>query len=248
MVIKLKSLLAEINRSLPWLVRAGIFGFALTGLVQEGMPLPWVIGFVILTGFLYVQPIFRSFSLLTSFVVLTASALTFGYMFSQIVPAGMIGLGFGLLFYILLGIKHLAFIHRQRWYYVLHLALLYLAGLFVYASDKSSYFWLESVLIFLVALLLSREFFRVNEVEKSRRVASAGWLVALLSVEFLWTLGLLPIGFINSATVFTATLFIVEEFLCGYFKHQLTAQSARRLLAVLIFVYAVLFFSSPWKP
>jgi len=138
---------------------------------------------------------------------------------------------FAMLFYLLLGVKDLVFLQRSTWYRVLNIGLVYSAFLLFFYHVQGSYV-IRAVLIFVMFLLLLERF------TKKRAIY---WLLALIILEVVWAIGLLPIGFISAASLALAFYFFLTDLTSLYFEEKLTKRLI--LLDSTIFVALVLIVS-----
>ncbi len=240
------------------LVKAVIFGLLLLYVQSRDFALLPAFIFVAAAFVMYMQPLFRTFSVLVSWTALVSLCLfvtsQFAIAFRETVfaahlPTGMVlfSIFFGFLFYLLLGIKNMMFLRRKQWYYVLNLAVLYLGfGLFFNAGSGVS-FVLKSLGLFFFVALLVREFFKFHEQENSRLRAVAILIAAFVIMQFAWAITLLPIGFSSSASLLVALSFILTEYIQRYLQGDLSARFIRLNLLFLLTLICVIFFSSTWR-
>jgi len=189
----------------------------------------------------------------TSFLGLIFSVLMLMSRMSETASPIFLFLISGLFFYILLGLKSIFFIYRARWYYFLQLSILYAVSIIFFLMDLSEFFFLKYMLIFAVLFALLSEFFRLinksyenlSNYKITPRISAA--VSSLLILEAFWGIGLLPMSFINAASLGILVIFIIIDLLSRYSNENL---SYRTLLAnVTIFIIAaILVFSvSTWS-
>ena len=229
------------------LVKASNFGF-----------IP--VAFFLFTGLLlYNTPARNGLFYVISFASLTLLALLWGVRLGGaayfIVPAAA-----AFLFYILLGLKNIFFLYRERWHYFLLLALFYGTGMLFFSADKSSSFSFLAALLFalLFVFLISYEFFRVSvfgaaEVrlwERASRAALSS-LTALFSAimagEVFWIISFLPIGFVNSANLSLIAYFGVSDLIKKHFAGLLSRHSILTSITICVILTLIIFAVSSWR-
>lgn len=188
---KLKSVIRSPRFGL--LLKSAAF-FVLFRWAGEGGVLANIV-FVVVSIFLYARPTLNALLYIPSFAVLLALA----FLFPTGGPARTVeisGLAFAGLFYILLRLKELLFIRRLWWHEALAGGLLYLATLAYFTAGASEYFLLKHVGLGAVFFLLAYELYVAHVafvLWPKQRVAAL--LGALLFLEFVWALALLPLGY-----------------------------------------------------
>lgn len=188
-------------------IKAALFALALLA-VRGGLFGPFtLVAFAALVAYLYIRPLFRTLALFPAFAVLTLFSIFFIERIPE--PYLLAGAAYaGVLFYLLLGIKHLAFVHRTRVYMLFSLFTAYMGFLTFADSVQGGGFTMKLFGLFLAIGLLARPLF-------VRGVTP--WFLALIVTEGLWAASFLPIGPIQTASLafivlFTATrLFLYRE-------------------------------------
>jgi len=237
MAARLKSLLKNPRSAL--LLKAFIFGGFL--ILAKGWALPVAI-------LLYAKPIFNTFAFLTSFLLLMILSVSLinsvqsGWFFV------LAATGLASIFYLILGMKNLVFIHRDRWNYVLHILLFYSTFVLFFLTDKSSWFFLKSLGVFAIAILLFREFLKTAVENFPKRRGLIGWALALIVWEALWAINLLPIGFLNSANLAAALVFILSDLTINHFRGTLNQRIVYSELALFAVLVLLILATSRWSP
>lgn len=226
-------------------VRALIFGGLLLLAKSSGFGFWLTALFLLASLFLYAQPIFNTFPLLTSFLVTIYLSLSL-VRIANVWWVYLAALIVALMFYVLLRLKHLAFIDRQKWHYFLQLILFYLLYIvaFISYTPDSGIIW--PLWVFIVAFLLLRELFRVQIKEGRHRLLFC-WLVAFIISQFIWVAGLLPIGFISLANFLTLTTFLLIELTIGHWQGIVDKPWLLRRLLIFGSLAAIIFLTSRWS-
>lgn len=193
-------------------LRAAIFGLMLWWVISASFAFFPSLLFIVVSSVLYAQPMFNTFELSISFVVL----LLLAFFTSLALSAGAHSpfswaLAFGVLFYVLLGSKRVAFKHRFPWYLVLHLTLVYAAFLLFFSFQQPGWFLISSLLLWAVLTLLLREFFRFSRHQHSPRLRLIVNMISFVMVELVWAIRLLPVGFLNAAGLALLSFYLLEE-------------------------------------
>ncbi len=158
---------------------------------------------------------------------------------------------FGFLFYLLLGIKNYTFIRRRESYYLLN-SLLFLSvfGLF-FSADRSGLFVLKQILTGVASFLLFREAFNIlTEEEHVLSIETSKFATALvfslMIFQIIWAISILPIGFINSASLALLCVLILEDLAINHWSGTLTRRLMLRDASFFLFMVAIIFVASKW--
>jgi len=158
---------------------------------------------------------------------------------------------FGLLFFLLLGIKKFAFINRQMLFNLLSGALFFMVAVAFFGADKSVGFdfLLYYIGVFLAFAFLFKEAidFLPDEFPKKKKslfVCGASFLI----MEFAVLASFLPIGFLNSSALIVLVAFILEDLIFYYIKGNLNRQVVLNNLTILIIALIFIFATSKWTP
>lgn len=241
----------------PAVIKATIFGLAVLAVEMYGFPWIMSFGFVVLALILYFNPLANArrlfftflFLLIFTFLITTKFAIDVpktDMLFSAVAFAAF----FGVLFYLLIGIKQLLFIRRAQAYYLLYLSILYQGFLLYFASEKTDALpaIIKSLLLILFLFHIIREFFRINNQEKNRLLTATVFTLTLVNLEVIWAISLLPIEFTSAASLATLFAFLSTEIIRRYFQEGLTAKFLRYSLLVFIFLSMIILVFSRWTP
>lgn len=188
MATKLKLVLKSPQFALAF--KALIFGAFLALAKLGGFSILSTSVFILVAVVLFTRPLFRTFDHFVSLLVLVGLAI-FVSNSSNEAYFGLVLVYFSVLFYILLGIKDLILIKRVEWHKFFNAALSYpVFLLFFYYSQAVAL--PRIILAFLAIFVLLEDLFR-------KRVFT--WAISLIIIEIIWAIGLLPIGYLNSANL-----------------------------------------------
>ena len=208
-----------------------------------------------LSAYFYFQPSLNNkkffYSFLTFFfcsLIIMGKIHILGYRVSAVIF-------FSALFFALLGIKNLAFIHRQAIYYVVNGLLLLTVFLSFFLADKSEWFVLKYALAGIAIFFLSREFLeffwkenKIEEVYSGKRFVSLSSLsIAFLAMEAMWATALLPIGFLNSSALMLAFMLILQDFFLNYSTGVLNSRLILRNITIFAVLCLAIFAASGWS-
>lgn len=192
--------------------------------------------FLAAATFVYLRPIFRTFELAGTFVVLLASAIIFCRTFIDPIDFSFAVIYFPLLFYILVGIKDLVLIQREAWKAFLNFALAYPALLIFFYYNQGSFWW-KLPLLFAVLLFLSKDFLK-------KRIVF--WLVAFLSIQVVWAADFLPIGFVSAANLSLLFYAAAVSFSDQYLRSVLSKKFILTLLSIFVLLLMAVLAFSRW--
>lgn len=257
MALKLKSLLR--GQLLALFLKTLIFaGFLILVKIGNFGIIP-ILFFLAASFWLYLNPVLNSSAYLISYAVFLSAALLLVWRLSSEIPFLIFLALVSVLFYLLLGIKNLFFIFRERWYYIFTLALIYFLAALYFLADKSSYFFWKTGGIFLILFLLWREFLNnlfVNaqlgnagdrKIPARGTTALAASVIALLIIETFWTVSLLPLNFINAANLALLAAFAITDTIRRYFNGRLSRNFILLVISIVSLVTLVIFAASSWS-
>ena len=220
---------------------------------------------------IYLKPFFQPGKLARSFLVLLAISFGVHWLVPAVEPlfAGisyLFALYLGGLFFLLMGIRDLAFTHRLGRYMLLY------AGLFLgvavlafwYAYPRLPLRLVTTSLLFVTAAaLLFREFLGLMHDQLLLGVPGVGeagtikgerkrrrlfvWALTLLAFELFWVVGLLPVGFLMQAALLLLFVVLGTDVLWEHLKGTLTRLYVLRVVTVLIFVTLGIFAAFRWE-
>ncbi|MCL5017580.1 MAG: hypothetical protein M1155_02905 [Patescibacteria group bacterium] len=246
MVEKLRSALRIVRSQL--LLKAAAFALLLFWAKISGFSALSIFFFFLISVLLYFGGrVHSTAETLRSFIVLLFVSL-FGVdmlnHFQFLIPAIV---AFSFIFYIILGIKELAFARRPKWNYAKNILLSYLIFLTYFLSNRYDWFFGKYFLVFFGIVLLVTEwlFWLEKDFLKRRRVIAL--VISFLSLQLLWAVSLLPLGFINSATLMTVFVYIMLDFCKHHFRGTISKELIWKHFLVLCFSFAVIFAFTNWK-
>lgn len=246
MVQKLKSVLKTVQLRL--ILKSFIFaGLLLWVRTSDFMTLPIFVFLLACFIFYFRNHTQNNLENFSSFLILLASSL---YGISQLSHPEFLLLSvifFSFLFYISLGIKEFAFTHRFEWNYIKNLFLVYSVFLSYFLADKYFLFPVKFLSIFLVLFLLVREWLFWLYATFPKRYNLAALIFAFVMLQIVWVISLLPLGFINSATLAMVIFYLGIDFLVNHFRGLVTKKLIIKNLIVLVLSVFVIFFFTKWK-
>jgi hypothetical protein len=248
MAIKLKSVLK--NQQLQLAFKALIFGGFLVLVKLGGLGVVPIIFFFLAAFLLYSRPLFNAFAFIVSFLILAVVSLIVLKIFPDEGSYFLLAVFFfSFLFYLFLGVKNLVFIDRAFWFNFFNLALFYAVFLIFFWADKSSFFAIKSLLLFLAALFLFRDSLSVSVSNYSfpQKRTLASWLLAFIILELVWVISLLPLGFINSANLAIISVFLLGDLTVNYFKGVLTRRSILIDVTLFVVLFLIIFGTTRWE-
>ena len=238
---------------MPSIIKSALFAIVLAVAVFEG-GFFWGAVFFGLAFYWYFRSSFEWGTFFCSFLILTLYAyLDTSFLYyatetnvsSGVAPVWLASALFGALFFLLLGIKEFVFLRRQAIFNFLSGSLYFFVGgtFFVADKDAGGPFLLYALLSSVVFYLLIKEsidFFMEDAPKRKKEVLAIG--STLLIMEFLGIVGILPIGFLNSAALIVLIVFVFEDLIYHHLKGALSRQivlnNATILIVCLLFIFA----------
>ena len=230
-------------------LKAAIFGLFVF-LAAAGWPLTVI--FIVAAAYFYFQPFSKTRPMLSSFLILLVVSLLFVfYPFNEQWPLRLaVVLILSFLFFLLLGIKNLIFVHRQPLYHLFNNSLMFLVFVAFFLSDKSNFFALKYLLAGLAIFLLWHEAFRfalnLGQTAANVNLLAAGF--TFLNLQFFWAVALLPLGFLNSSALLLAMVLVMKESAIHHLNGTLNRQGALKNIIIFIASIVVIFAASRWRP
>ncbi|MBI2075538.1 MAG: hypothetical protein HYT82_02630 [Candidatus Harrisonbacteria bacterium] len=240
---KLKSALRELRFGL--LLRVIVF-LLLMRFMSDGGIAPAVL-FVFGAVFLYARPTFNALPFLASFAGMVILAMLMPFAF-QGTAYDIAVLALAGLFYILLRLKELLFIRRLWWHEALHAGVLYLATLGYFLTEPRDSFFLKHLLLGALFFFLANELFAAHgRIGASARHRASAAVFALLFLEVVWALALLPIGYASATGI--AALFAFLLLHLGVFAASdiLRPQTVLRYTAIVLALVFLIALVSRWS-
>ncbi len=154
---------------------------------------------------------------------------------------------FSILFYLTIGIKKLLIVRRFEWGFVENLLLFFAVCLLFFLSDKSSFFWIKYLSVFLASFLLLREWFLSPELSFVKRPHLVSLAAAFVLFEFLWAVALMPLSPINAASLMALIFYVLFDFLRHHFQGTITRQLVFKRIAIFVLLLILILGTSGWK-
>jgi hypothetical protein len=184
---------------------------------------------------------------ISSFFILLAVSLA-GISFLRHVQFLLIAIAFfSFLFYLILGIKDLLFSRRYEWNFIKNLLLIYSIFIVYFLTDKYNFFALKYSAIFIAIFLIIQEWFFWLEIKFPKRYRLSALVFSFLILQLLWAVSILPLGFINSATIMTIFVYLMFDFCVNHFKGSINKKLVVRNSIILILSLFIIFLSTNWK-
>jgi len=203
MVVRLRS--ASINQTLRLASKAIVVSLLLYWLRSGGFAFGTLLLFVLAFGIFYLKP-----SLNNGRFTPSALALLLIPFFSPVLSSGIELLfisSWGISFFLLLGIKNLVFIQRQKVYRIVHFGIT--AALGTLLIERFGF--TSQALIFVALLYIFREFYLTITETESERPTLIAALEAFIFIEIAWILSFLAIGVLVSGAFLTLFAFIFHD-------------------------------------
>lgn len=207
--------------------------------------------FVGLSAYFYFRPVFNSSYFFYSFLVLLAVFLTFIDYWSVYWAVAV----FGIMFFLLLGVKNLIFINRSLFYNFLNNFLLLAVFFLFFLSDQSQFFLIKYLAVFLAVFFLWREFlfFSVRSVNDNlgnwqSKINLLAMVFSFLVFQVFWATALLPIGFLNAGAFMLLTVLVMKDLLINHLSGVLGQQEIMKNATIFIVFSVIIFAASIWTP
>lgn len=177
---------------------------------------------------------------LASFIILLIiSFLAVGYW-----PLA-VSLLFGVLFFLILGVKNLSFVNRPPIYHFLNNFLFLTVFIMFYASDKSQFFIVKYLAAFFGIYFLFREVLAFMSLPVSKlNLLSFG--LAFSIFQFLWAISLLPIGFLNASALTLVFILIAKDLIFAHLSGNLNRTMILKNITLLAVFVLIIFAASKW--
>jgi len=216
--------------------RALIFAGLLAWVKLGGLSFPPVLIFLASSAFLYASPLFKTMEMIRPFLILLIVSL----LSALSVPAWSLpslAIYYGLLFYLLLGVKNLVFLQRIVWHRILNFSMAYPVFLLFFHHNQTDYLF-RAVPLFIILLFLFSDFFQ-------KRFLS--WLLALILLEIVWAISLLPIGFFSAASLAFLSYFTVSDLFRRQSEKSLTKEAIINYATLFSVIFLFILGSSRWS-
>lgn len=154
---------------------------------------------------------------------------------------------FSVLFYLILGIKEFSFVRRYEWNSVKNILLIYSIFLIYFMSNKYTFFYLKYLAVFVAIFLLIKEWLFWLEPNFPKRYNLVAFVFSFLILQIIWAVSILPLGFLNSASLMTVFVYIIFDSCTDYFKGVLTKKQIIKNFIILALSLITVFFFTKWK-
>ncbi len=207
--------------------------------------------FLLVSFYFYFRSFFNTRQFLASFLTLFALSLLFVDLSVVGRWSSVVGLFFGFLFFLLLGIKDLIFIRREPLYYLLNSLLL--LTVFVYFFSFNDFyrpfrFLVNSLAAFSAVFFLFKEFLAIAVSvplgNQKRNLMAVG--SAFLSLQFLWVVAFLPFRSLNAASLALLIALILEDFIVHHLSGTINRRIVLRNVTMFLILAMIIFGASKW--
>lgn len=230
--------------SLSVFLKSFVFGILLLLVYTREFSVLWLAIFVIAASFLYFRPPLNNWFYLGSFVsLLSLSAVAANFMPQNWIVI-LAPIFFSFLFYLLLGVKNLIFVHRKNWYYLLSSALFYALFTVFFLSSKAEYFIFKLGGLSLILLILLGEFLKIFINAYPKRRVLVCWTLSLLVIELILAVSFLPLGFLNSANLTLLSLLFLINLVVHHFNGTLKQKVVLSNAAIFVLLGLLVFATS----
>ncbi len=183
----------------------------------------------------------------TSFLILIIISMLTVWHLDSVLFLLLAIIFFSIIFYLTVGVKKLLIVHRFEWGFVKNLLLLFSVFLLFFLSDKSSFFWIKYLSVFLASFLLLREWLQTPELSFFKRPQLVSWTLAFVLLEFLWVVALLPLSPINAASLMALVFYTLFDFLRNHFQGTVTRQLVVKRITIFALLLVLIFGTSGWE-
>ncbi|MHB9019343.1 MAG: hypothetical protein ACYC3G_00495 [Minisyncoccota bacterium] len=154
---------------------------------------------------------------------------------------------FAAIFYLILGIKEFSFIRRYEWNSIKNIILIYSIFLVYFMSNKYTFFYWKYLAIFAATFFLIKEWLFWLEPNFPKRYNLVSFVFSFIVLQIVWAVSVLPLGFLNSASLITLLIYIMFDSCTDYFKGILTQKQIIKDLVIIVFSFFVIYFLTNWK-
>lgn len=127
----------------------------------------------------------------------------------------------GIVFFLLLGVKNLIFLRRQGNYETVHILLVFSIGVLYLLGLLPL---IPQILLFIALFFLVKEFYFILAPPYPQRLILAAVVETLLLVEIAWILSFLSINFLAGAALLALVTFIFHDLILHHFQGTLSRQ------------------------
>lgn len=248
MATELKSLFQGQRSALA--LKAIILALSFRFLIGEGESSFFAIClFLAIALLVYVRPSANAKQLSIAFTTFLFLVIFLGVLFTSPAARNIIAIGVAGITYIILGLKSLFFVYRKTLHYLLVLALGYLSFLVFFSSDSSTLFLIKSAALFLMNVLLWREFYNAySRMENDRTIWLASSVLGFITVQSAWVGGILPFEALSASNLALLTIFGASNLILrSQEKKVVSKREGLIFLTIFVFFAIFIFATSPWK-
>lgn len=186
----------------------------------------WAVILVPMAFYFYFRPSLNGGKFILSFLVLLSVSFLAVRHFSG--GSLAVSLFFGAIFFLLLGVKNLIFVHRQHIYYFFNGFLLLAIFILFFLSGNLGLIFVKYLFTFIAIAFLFKEFLRFSFPGSSSpsKNALVAYGAAFIIIQILWGISLLPLNFLNAASLTLLAALILQDF----FIHHLSGTINRRII------------------
>lgn len=199
--------------------------------------------------YFYIYPVFEK-RFLCSFLII----LLIPFFFINSPLFLIYSLFTGILFFLLLGIKNLAFINRYQIYQLLNNFLFFLIFIAFFSADKSQLFFPKYLILFTLSFFLFKELLNWNfsrfeslmEIP-AKKINVYSIFFSFLLGQFFWAIALLPIGFLNSAVLALVFILAAKDIIINYLEGKIDKNLVLKNITMVVIFSIIIFAVSKWK-
>ncbi len=233
MAVKLESLAR--NPVLGLLLKTLIGALGVYFLRENGSSASTLLIFLVIFWTVYLRPPFNNRRFLVSAISLASLPI--------LLPPVGAGLELILLFvwagtfFLLLGVKNLILLRRQRSYELAHLFLVFGSGALYFLGFIPL---VPQIVLFVVFFLLFREFYFVLAPHYPQRLALAAAVESLLLIQIAWILSFTSLNFLTASSLLVLTTFTLHDLMLHHFQGTVSRQIILRNVALFMVLSIIL--------
>lgn len=160
----------------------------------------------------------------------------------------LVGLGLGIILFIILGLKELIFIDRRFASTVMVFGILAMAGLLLYGGLDAWSAWMPVKKLLFAGLFyaLSQRYLLIVEEPHPKHPLALG-IMSFLLWEIAIAVGFLPLDFIYQAAIAIMCAFIFFEWFRSYIEEQLRINKILLYISFLFILTTLIFSAAKWS-
>jgi len=197
--------------------------------------------FIFFSALFYFWPLINIIDFLGYFLIFLFGALVAILSLSFSPLTIIIILGLTVIYFLIIGSKNLN-ISVQPSIFLLR-SLLFLLVFFIFFSVSKSELFLIKYLVFIAAIFLL--FFGLFKNYPKKKIYTAAFLFLL--AQIVWSITLLPIGFINQTALALVFVLIAEELAFLHFSGTFNYQNIAKNITIIIILTALILALSKWN-